>query len=182
MKDHWRVLAGEVWVTVEEAEWWGASLAVLVAVVHHPGVLVDRQPDTDPAEVARQVLAQVDGLYRAAARADEQDHGGDGGGGRGSGPVRRDGDAVVFSPGAEVANLALCLEIFACAVLDGSGADATVARGASAYAAAAWSADIGWAAGTLAPPPHRPVGGEVERARAGWADGHSAGIDRKAGG
>ncbi len=181
MGDQWRVVGGELRMTVEEAEWWGASLAVLVAVVHHPGVLADRQPHTDSAEVARQVLAQVEGLYRVAARATEQGHGGDGVAGPGPRPVRRDGDEVVFSPGAEVANLALCLEVFACAALDASGREAKVARGATAYAAAAWSADIGRAAGTLALPSRRSVGGEVERAPAGWAHGR-AGTDHKAGG
>jgi hypothetical protein len=55
----------------------------------------------------------------------------------------------VFAPGAEVANLARCLELFASAVVDPGGADAAAARGATAYVASAWSADIGRASGTL---------------------------------
>ena len=55
----------------------------------------------------------------------------------------------MFAPGGEVANLAWCIEVFATAVLDPSGPDAMVARGATAYAASAWSTDIGKASGTL---------------------------------
>ena len=56
---------------------------------------------------------------------------------------------IVCAPGAVVPNLAPCLELFASAIADPDGADAAAARGATAYAASAWSADIGWAPGTL---------------------------------
>ena len=63
--------------------------------------------------------------------------------------VHRDGNRIVFSPGEELANFAWCLEIFALAVLDGSSPEAAIARGATAYAASAWSGDIGKASGSL---------------------------------
>ncbi len=100
-------------------------------------------------EVALDVLADVAELYAAAAVADAHSRGADPGDRPASVSVRRDGAAIVFAPGAEVANLAWCLELFASAVLDPIGADAAVARGATAYAASAWSADIGKASGTL---------------------------------
>ncbi len=178
MRDHWRVVGGEVRMNLEEAEWWGASLAALVAAIHHPGMLAQRQPGTEAAQVAEEVLAQVAELYRVAAGADEQAHRAKGG--RGSAPVRREADEVVFSPGGEVANLALCLEIFASAVLDASCPEAAVARGATAHGAAAWSAEIGKAAGTVPPQPRRPVGGEGEAVQRGWADARRGGIHRKA--
>ncbi|HVL06830.1 MAG TPA: hypothetical protein VM388_12645 [Acidimicrobiales bacterium] len=145
----WQVVGGDVRVAVDEAEWWGASLSVLIAAVHHPDALATRQPESDPVEVARDVLADVDELYAAAAFADAQARRADPGDRPASASVRRDGAEIVFAPGGEVANLARCLELFASAVVDPGGADAAVARGATAYAASAWSADIGKAAGTL---------------------------------
>jgi len=151
MRPCWRVIDDELWIPLEEAEWWGASLAVLISAIHHPGVLAASQPDADPAEVAREVLADLGELHAAGACAHARAHG-DGGEGC-DGPrmpsVRRDGDDIVVSPGGEIANLALCLEIFASAVLDPTGASASIARGASAYAASAWSADIGKVTGAL---------------------------------
>ena len=145
----WQVVAGEVRVPIEEAEWWGASLAVLIAAVHHPGVLATVQQGTDPADVAGDMLAEVDELYMAAAVADAQVQDADGGDRAGTALVRRNGAELVFAPGGEVANLAMCLEIFATAVLDPAGPEAAVARGATAYAASAWSTDIGKASGAL---------------------------------
>ena len=146
----WQVVGGDVRVVVDEAEWWGSSLSVLIAAVHHPDTLATRQPESDPVEVARDVLADVDELYAAAAVADAQARRADPGDRPASVSVRRDGAEIVFAPGAEVANLARCLELFASAVVDPGGADAAVARGATAYAASPWSADIGRASGTPA--------------------------------
>lgn len=159
----WQVVGGGVRVAVDEAEWWGASLSVLIAAVHHPDVLATRQPENDPVEVARDVLADVAELYAAAAVADAQSRRADPGDRPASVSVRRDGAEIVFAPGAEVANLARCLELFASAVVDPGGADAAAARGATAYAASAWSADIGRAAGTLGavdPPRQRATSSE----------------------
>lgn len=144
----WQVVDGDVRVAVEEAEWWGASLAVLVAAVHQPGALATAQPETDPAQVARGVLADVAEMHAAAAVAEAQARRGEGED-RSGATVRRDGADIVFAPGAELANLAMCIELFATAVLDQCSPDATVARGATAYAAAAWSYDIGKASGAL---------------------------------
>lgn len=172
----WHVRDGEVRVAGDEAEWWGASLAVLVAAIHHPAALATAQPGTDPAGVARAVLAEVAELYAAAAIADGRVEDGDGEGWSGTASVRRDGTEIVFAPGGEVANLAMCLEIFASAVLDPSSRDATVARGATAYAASAWSADIGRASGALA---RNPTGSTprqlriASRGNASRAIGHS---------
>lgn len=145
----WQVVGGDIRVPVEEAEWWGASLAVLIAAVHHPGVLATVQQGTDPADVAGDMLAEVDELYMAAAVADAQVQDADGCDRPGTALVRRDGAELVFSPGGNAASLAMCLEIFATAVLDPAGPEATVARGSTAYAASAWSTDIGKASGAL---------------------------------
>ncbi|MFN2506397.1 MAG: hypothetical protein ABR540_19650 [Acidimicrobiales bacterium] len=150
MRQLWRAVGGDVRVPPEEAEWWGASLAVLVAAIHHPGVLAAHQPGTDPSGVARDVLVDVGQLQEAAVCAAAQAQRERPGGRRWRAAVRREGDEVVFSPGPEVANLALCLEIFATAVLEPAGGDATTVRGATAYAASAWSTDIARASGALA--------------------------------
>ena len=169
----WQVVGDDVRMAVDEAEWWGASLSVLIAAVHHPDALATCQPESDPVEVARDVLADVTELYATAAVADAQSRRADSGDRPASVSVRRDGAEIVFAPGAEVANLARCLELFASAVVDPGGADAAAARGATAYAASAWSAEIGKAAGTLgavdAPRPRgissepRAVGGSPDR-------------------
>lgn len=143
----WEATNGDVVMRAEEAEWWGASLGILVAAVHHPRLLALQQVDTDPVEVAREVLDGLDELRRAADaavahRGPEDDR-------RQSVEVRRDGDSIVISPGDEAHNLADCLDVFARGVLDPTGPDATMARGATGYAASAWSSDIGQAAGTL---------------------------------
>ncbi len=147
-KGAWRVVGDEIVVAVDEAESWGASLAVLVSALHHPSLLAAALPETDAAVVAQDVVSGL-GQLRAAAESaaahtlckDSSQWG------RTS--LRRDGDDIVFSPGAEVANFAWCLEVFAAAVLDPSSKEATIARGATAYAASAWSRDIGKATGTL---------------------------------
>ncbi len=159
----WQAVGGDVRVAVDEAEWWGASLSVLIAAVHHPDALVTRQPETDPLVVARDVLADVAELYAAADVADAQARRADPEDRPASVSVRRDGAEIVFAPGAEVANLARCLELFASAVVDPGGAEAATARGATAYAASAWSADIGRASGTLGavdPPRQRGISSE----------------------
>ena len=149
MRTLWCAVEGDIQVPAEEAEWWGASLAVLVAAIHHPDVLTVRQPDTDAAEVARQVLGSIDELEAAAACAAGQLRYDDAGERSRSASVRAAGDEVVFSPGSEVANLALCLVVFARAVLEPDSHEASIARGATAYAASAWSRDIGKASGVL---------------------------------
>ena len=149
MRMLWRAVEADVRVSADEAEWWGAALAVLVAVIHHPDVLAARQPHTDATEVARQVLRSIDELEAAAARAAKQPPNDDMEERPYSASVYTEGDEVVFSPGAEVANLAFCLMIFARAVLEPESPEASIARGATAYAASAWSTDIGKASGAL---------------------------------
>lgn len=117
--------------------------------VHHRRLLAILQPATDAGGVARDVLANLDELRQAAEAASAQ-HDPDGERAR-SAAIRRDGDSIVVSPGEEVANLAFCLEVFARGVIDPKGPDAAIARGATGYAASAWSGDIGKAAGTLEP-------------------------------
>lgn len=149
MTSVWRFVDGDVRASSEVAEWWGASLAVLVAATHHPELLADQQPGTDATEVAREVLAHLREL-RAIADAAEA-HTKASGLGRGLRPVtvRREGGDVVVSPGCEIANLAWCLMIFATALVEPESQEATIARGATAYAASAWSRDIGRASGAL---------------------------------
>lgn len=172
----WRVANGDVRVAVGEAEWWGASLSVLLAAVHHPDALATCQPESDPVEVARVVLADVTEVYAAAAVADALSRRADPGDRPASVSVRRDGAEIVFAPGAEVANLARCLELFASAVVDPGGADAVTARGATAYAASAWSADIGRASGTLGAvdPPRQRGASPAPRAVSGSPDRRAA--------
>jgi hypothetical protein len=141
---------GDIVMPVDQAEWWGSSLGILVAAVHHPHLLATLRPDSDPAAVAREVLDQLDELRHAADAAETQQHP-DSDRPR-SVDVRREGDSIVISPGGEVHNLAWCLEVFARGVIDPSGRDATTARGATGYVASAWSGDIGRAAGTLPAP------------------------------
>ena len=157
------VADGDVRVAVDEADWWGASLSVLMAAVHHPDDLATRQLERDPVEVASDVLTDVSELYAAAAFADAQARHADAGDRPASVSVRRDGAEIVFAPGAEVANLARCLEPFASAVVDPGGADEAAARGATASAASAWSIDNGRASGTLSavdPPRQRGTSSE----------------------
>ena len=149
MTSLWRAVDGEVRVPLDEAEWWGASLAVLVAAIHHRDLLAERQPRTDPAEVAREVLAGLPELRAAAATAQAHVRDADDWGRLCGASVRRVGDEAVFAPGGEVANLVWCLEIFATGVLEPQSSEATVARGATAYAASAWAGDIGKASGSL---------------------------------
>jgi len=144
----WRLIDGALHLPVDEAEWWGASLGILVAAVHHPALVRRVQPDTDPVEVARTVLRDIERLYTAAARAASQADA-DSYPQSPSPSLRRDGDEVVLSPGVEIGHLAWCLEVFATAVLEPTSADARTARGATAYAAAAWSREIGLATGAL---------------------------------
>lgn|GEM_PF-4850461 len=73
IRQAWRVVGGDVRVAVDEAGSWAAPLAVLIAANHHPGTLATRQSATDPADVARQTLAEVVELYAAAAVADARD-------------------------------------------------------------------------------------------------------------
>jgi hypothetical protein len=137
MRQPWQVADGEVRVAVDEAEWWGSSLAVLVAAIHHPEALVRLQPHVDPSEVAQQVLAEVCELYAVASKADVPRQDAVSADLPGNDAARRDGDEMVFSPGGELANLALCLETFAIAVLEPASSEASMARGAIAYSAAA---------------------------------------------
>ena len=141
-----RVAGGDVYLPLDEAEWWGSALAVLVAAVHHPHLLTDAHPR--PEDVARQVLAGLSGLRSAATCAGEEREV-DAIEVSRRASVRCEGDEIAFSPGSEVASLAWCLEIFAEAVLEPDGRSATIARGATGYAASAWSRDIGKASGAL---------------------------------
>lgn len=147
----WRVVGGDVLMPVDEAEWWGASLGILLAAIHHPDLLRSVKPDTDPAEVAKDVKSEISELLAAAWCAEQRDgsKGDDRSEASTQASVRRVGEDIAFSPGAELANLGWCLEIFAEAILSPGSDEATIARGATAYAASAWSRAIGEAAGTL---------------------------------
>jgi hypothetical protein len=149
MTSVWRIIDGEARASSEEAEWWGASLAVLIAAIHHPEMLAAQQPETDAAEIAREVLANLEQLRAIADTANPQAE--TPGRGREFPPatVRREGEDVVISPGCEIANLAWCLMVFASAVVEPESREAAIARGATAYAASAWSTDIGKASGAL---------------------------------
>lgn len=149
MTSLWRAVDGEVRVPLAEAEWWGASLAVLMATIHHPDLLAERQPRTDPAKVAREVLAGLPELRAAAATAQAHVRNKDDWDRLSRASVRAVGDEAVLAPGGEVANLVWCIEIFATGVLEPQSSEATVARGATAYAASAWAGDIGKASGSL---------------------------------
>ena len=149
MGTRWRAVGGEVRAPAEEAEWWGAALAVLVAAIHHRHVLAARQPHTDSAHVAHEVLGGLGELQAAAACAASQTVLDDVEDRRRPTSVHAEGDELVFSPGPEVANLAFCLLVLATAVLDRGSPEESVARGATAYAASAWSRDIGRASGAL---------------------------------
>lgn len=141
----WKVEEGALILPVEDAEWWGASLAVLVAAIHHPQLLRVKQPEADVDDVARNVLDGLVDLKEAADAADDMT-------GRDAtmpALVRREGEAIIIEPGVEARHLAFCLEIFARAVLSPRSGCALTARGATAYAASAWSQSIGLAAETL---------------------------------
>ncbi len=120
-----------------------------MAVFHHPHLLARQQPDTDPVTAARELVSGLDELGRAAACAAAQVEVEEAGADRRRANVRREGEEIVFSPGSEVATLAWCLNVFASAVVDLDGAQAAIARGALAYAASAWSREIGEANGAL---------------------------------
>ncbi len=164
MRVLWQVVDGKMRIPHEEAEWFAASLAVLVAAIHHPDVLATGQPGTDPAEMAREVLADLGELQAAAVCADQGSN--EARDRSRSVSVRRDGGDLAFSPGAEIANLAWCLHIFATAALEPGRHEGAVARGATAYAASAWSRDIGLASGAReAEAPRRTAGtGAMPRA------------------
>lgn len=149
MTSAWRIIDGEARTSYEEVEWWGASLAVLIASIHHSEMLAVQQPETDAAEIAREVLANLEQLRAIADIANAQAE--TPGRGRGFPPatVRREGEDVVISPGCEIANLAWCLMVFASAVVEPESREAAIARGVTAYAASAWSTDIGKASGAL---------------------------------
>ena len=154
----WRVTSGEVAMPVHVAEWWGAALSVLIAAVHHPHVLADQQPEAVPVAVAREVLRELPELQHAADIAAAQGCAGDDR--PATALVRRHDDNIVISPGVEVSNLALVLEIIAGAVLDPASDEARMARGALGHSASAWSRDIGRASGALDDPLKRsPCGG-----------------------
>jgi hypothetical protein len=149
MTSAWRVVEGEVRAPFEEAEWWGASLAVLIAKTHHPKLLADQYPETDAVEVAHEVLGKLQELRAVADAADAQPETLELRRQYRSVTVHREGGDVVFSPGCEIANFAWCLMVFATAVVEPHSREATIARGATAYAASAWSNDIGRASGAL---------------------------------
>jgi hypothetical protein len=149
MEAKWRALGGGVRVPAEEAEWRSAALAVLVAAIHHPHVLAARQPDSDPAHVAQEVLGGLGELRAAAECAASQTVRDDGEERRGPAPVHAECDELVFSAGPDVANLAFFLLVFTTVVLDARSPEGCTARGATAYAASAWSRGIGTASGAL---------------------------------
>lgn len=146
----WQAVQGDVLLPVNYADWLGGSLSILVAAVHHPELLAAQQPDTDARGVATEVLGELAELHLAARTADRQ-----------LSPepepptarphlaMQSDGQHVRISPGSELLNLGLNLEIFAKAVLRPASEDARTARGATAYAAAAWSKELGLVTGAL---------------------------------
>lgn len=144
----WQAVQGDVLLPVDYADWLGGSLSILVAAVHHPELLAAQQPDTDARGVATEVLGELAELDLAARTADRQQSP--------EPPTARpllamqpDGEHVRISPGSELLNLGLNLEIFAKAALRPGSEDARTARGATAYAAAAWSKDLGLVTGAL---------------------------------
>ena len=138
---------------IEEAEWWGAALAVLVAVFDHPHLLADQQPETDPTATAREVRVRLPELTEAIGEAAAETDFDDLDLWRQRIGLQRDGDDLVISPAREAGTLAWCLDVFSAGVLDRESPQAAIAQGGMAYAASAWSGDIGGAAGT--PPPRR---------------------------
>lgn len=139
----WKVEAGDVLLPVDDAAWWGASLSILMAAIHHPAHLADQQPDTNPSVVAREVLDALPELLAAGERAGPQAQLDD----RISVTMVRERDCIRVSPGAEVIHLAGMLELYASAVLGLTGA-APVQR-SDGYVAHGWSRDLGEATGTL---------------------------------
>jgi hypothetical protein len=138
----WQAVDGDVLLRADDVDWWGASLSILVAAFHHPDVLLAQQPGTDAATVAREVLAELDELERAAEVMQ----------GRATAAgvtMTLEGDYVRLSPGSELGMLVTCLDTFARAVLDPAGAEAETARGPLAYTAGAWSRDLGTTPGAL---------------------------------
>ena len=146
----WQAVEGDVLLPVDYADWLGAGLSVLIAAIHHPQVLAEQQPDTDARDVATDVLDELPELDLAARTAEGQRP-------SAGGPPPRDvrvalhrnGRHVRISPGSELQNLVLNLEIFANAVLHPEGDHARTARGAIAYSASAWSRQLGEATGAL---------------------------------
>ena len=148
----WQAVPGDVLLPVDYADWLGASLSILVAALHHPEVLAERQPGTDAREVATQVLEELTELRLAARTAERQQRPDEETVGRRLRVDRRcDFGYLRVSPGSELLSLGLNLEIFARAVLHPNSDDARAARGAIAYSAAAWSRELGRAIGD---PPH----------------------------
>lgn len=135
----WEAAGGELALPLDLADWLGAALSVLVAAIHHPDALTAQQPDTDPADVARQALDELELLQEAAEVVEGHDWSPDG---PPTMALRRDGPRVWIRPGGEIRALMLVLDVFAKAVLDPDGADARTARGALAYSASEWSREL----------------------------------------
>lgn len=144
----WSLVEGDVHLPAAEADWWGATLSILVAAIHHPAVLAAQQPDTDPVDVAREVLAEIGSLRQAVELAERAKRPGTGDAvtavvtSRGEGPSRR----VVISPGGELRHLVWVLDVFAHAVTE-PGRHAVAHESATGHAAAAWARDLASAAG-----------------------------------
>jgi hypothetical protein len=148
----WSLVNGDIHVRIEEADWWGATLSILIAAIHQPATLAEQQPDTNPAAVAEQVLDELDILRDAVElveQAPQAEHTPAAQStvvsARGEGPGR----VVVISPGPELRQLVWLLDLFAHAVLDPGSNHHRTARGATAYSAAAWSRDLGVATGAV---------------------------------
>ncbi len=61
-----------VLMPVGDAEWWGASLGILVAAIHHPDLLRSQQSDIDPAEMAKNLKSELSELLAAASCAERR--------------------------------------------------------------------------------------------------------------
>lgn len=159
----WRAVQGDVLLRIDDADCIGADLSILIAAIHHPQALADQQPDTNVREVATHVLEDLPELWLAARTAERQQQ---------VGPnismrrlrldLRREGSQLRISPGSELMNLGLTLEIFAKAVLNPDSEDARTARGAIAYSASAWSRELGEATGALPANGHVPATGRSD--------------------
>ena len=153
----WQAVQGDLLLPVDYADWLGASLSILVAAVHHPEALAAQQPDIDARSVASEVLGELSELQLAARTAEKQQaQDSERPAARPEVAMQPDGQHVRVSPGSELLNLGLNLEVFARAVLRPEGDDARTARGAIAYSAAAWSKELGLATGALPSAERRP--------------------------
>lgn len=151
----WQAVQGDVLLPVDYADWIGGALSILVAAIHHPEMLEAQQPETDARTVAAEVLGELAEIQLAARTAEKQQRPEQELSVHPQVAMQPDRQHVRISPGVELLNLGLNLEVFARAVLRPDGDDAQTAKGAIAYAAAAWSRELGLATGAWPAPGRR---------------------------